>query len=140
MVELERLLVRALTDRDFLEKLKSAGFDPGVEYKLNEAEREILRNLRELQKGAALDTVVHASAEAMAQMLPKVKGGAIATGVTAECARVVPKLERVSSKLERVAPKLERVAPKLERVEPKLERVTAKLERVASKLERAGSV
>ena len=151
MVELERLLVRALTDRSFLERLKDPPFDPGSEYRLSDPEKEILKNLRELHAGQALDSVVHASAEAMAQLLPQIKSAAVSGAgfacvvpklerVAPKLERVAPKLERVAPKLERVEPKLERVAPKLERVEPKLERVAAKLERVSAKLERAGQV
>lgn len=135
MKVLEKLLVRALEDRDFLERLKREDYNPGDEYDLGEEEQELLKNLRFVQGGQVIDSFVRASSEAVANLLPQVRA---ASGGTQQggFSRVEPKLERVAAKLERVEPKLQRVAPKLERVSPKLERVTPKLERVEPKLQR----
>ncbi len=130
MKELERLLVQALVNRDFLSKLQQENYDPLTEFSLTDQETQILNNLRLVHSGAGLSTVVSASAEAAARLFPELRTRGL------NPSRVEPKLERVAAKLERVAPKLERVAPKLERVEPKLERTAPKLERVAPKLER----
>jgi DNA repair ATPase RecN len=136
MKELERVLIRALLDRRFLEELKKEDYDPGKDYKLSDMEKEVLKNLRLFQQGQGLDAVVKASGEAIASLLPPGGGRVENDRLGQMLERVAPKLERVAPKLERVAPKLERVAPKLERVAPKLERVTPKLDRVAPKLER----
>lgn len=145
MSELERVLARALTDRDFLDKLKAGSVDVNKEFTLTASEKKALEALS--QVGDGWDTFARAAADAVAQLFPP--GGANVTSlgggsriepklerVVSKLARVAPKLERVEPKLERVAPKLERVNPKLERVAPKLERVSPKLERVAPKLER----
>lgn len=130
---IETVLVRALTDRDFLERLKAKRVDLQGEFGLGKSEQASLQALLDAGDGGMLDSVVGASAEALARLLPQVP--AWSTGSEGS-ARVAPKLERVVAKLERTAPKLERVAPKLERTAPKLERVAPKLERVAPKLER----
>lgn len=134
MSELERLLARALTDREFLDKLKAGSLDVGKEFTLTAGEKKTLEALSHVGEG--WDTFARGAAEAVAQLFPA--GSANLTSVVGR-ARVEPKLERVVSKLARVAPKLERVEPKLERVTPKLERVAPKLERVAPKLERVES-
>ena len=131
MSELERVLARALTDADFLDKLKSGSLDVNSEFVLTATEKKTLDALSRVDKG--WDTFARGAAEALAQLLPP--GSTSMTSFAVE-SRIEPKLERVASKLARVAPKLERVSPKLERVTPKLERVSPKLERVAPKLER----
>jgi DNA repair ATPase RecN len=135
MKGLEQILVRALTERDFLDRLKHEDYDPGEEYGLTEEEKEVLKNLRFVHGGQGMESVVQASSEAMARLMPQVKSS-FGGSQSIEFARVEPKLERVASKLERVEPKLQRVAPKLERTVPKLDRVAPKLERVEPKLER----
>lgn len=133
MNAIEMVLVRALTDREFLDRLKARRVDLQAEFSLGKMEQESLDALLGGAEGALLDHVVGASAEALARLLPQAPAwspGSEGPG------RVAPKLERVAAKLERTAPKLERTAPKLERTAPKLERVAPKLERTAPKLER----
>ena len=139
MNELEKVLFRALTDPGFIDLLKKEDYDPSKEYRLDDQEKEILKQIRLLHQGKGLDTFVQASSEAMRHLMPR-----LMQCVTPETRhlghydflRVAPKLERVAPKLERVAPKLERVEPKLSRVEPKLSRVEPKLSKVEPKLGR----
>ncbi|RPJ59908.1 MAG: hypothetical protein EHM23_12375 [Acidobacteria bacterium] len=143
MRTLEAILVRVLTDREFLNRLKRGDPEIEKEYPLNESEREVLTALLKGEEGQGLDALVGASAEAMAKLmrcremgLSSEVRGTLLSRVVPKLERVAPKLERTVAKLERVSPKLERAAPKLERVAPKLEQVAPKLERVAPKLER----
>jgi exonuclease VII small subunit len=135
MKGLEQVLLRALTEREFLDRLKQEDYDPGQEYRLTDEEKEILKTLRFVHGGEGIESMAQASSEAMARLMPQVHSS-LSGSQSRDFARVEPKLERVASKLERVEPKLQRVAPKLERTAPKLDRVAPKLERVEPKLER----
>lgn len=140
MKMIEVVLVRALTDREFLENLKAKRVDLSAEFGLGKTEQASLQALIDAGDGSMLDSMVGASAEALARLLPQVpawsSGGEGSGRVAPKLERVVAKLDRTAPKLERVAPKLERTAPKLERVAPKLDRVAPKLDRVAPKLDR----
>jgi DNA repair ATPase RecN len=135
MKNLEKVLVQALTDRAFAEKLRQADYDVAKDFNLSGQEAEVLNALCQLGQGEGLSIMMGASAEAMRQLLPDVvKSMASATAVSPKVDRVEPKLGKVSPKLDRVEPKLGKVSPKLDRVEPKLGKVSPKLDRVEPKL------
>lgn len=142
MKNIERILIRVLTDRSFFEKIKKGEVDLYSEYQLDEKEKETLKSLLALHGGEGLNSIVKASSEAMCLLLPSITKGLMAeqgipsSQIVPKLENVAPKLESIASKLDKVTPKLERVAPKLERVVPKLERVVPDLERIAPKLER----
>src|SRR5437870_4225122 len=56
MRQLERVLMRALLDRDFLNQLKRSDYDPSTEFGLSDQEKELLTALRSLRGGLSPPT------------------------------------------------------------------------------------
>jgi hypothetical protein len=95
MTALERVLVRFLTDPDFLDAYKQGKVDLAGEFGLAESEKEMLDTTMSVGDGTTLDAIVNAAERARSH---------VGTSTKVDVSWAVGMLERVAPKLERVAP------------------------------------